>query len=116
MGDRVEPTEGLLDPETMKEAGDSCLGSELADRGQTAFGQCRRCNIRGELREVSRCQPKAAPLVLAKLRASSFAALRLAPRISTSSAASLVSSQARARSIRERLAIEVTTVVVMPEG
>jgi hypothetical protein len=54
--------------------------------------------------------------VLTKLRASSFAALLLAPRISTSSAASLVSSQARARSIRERLATEVTTVVVMSEG
>ena len=51
MGDRLEPTERLLDPETMKEAGDSCLGSELADRGQTAFGQCRRCNIRCELRQ-----------------------------------------------------------------
>jgi hypothetical protein len=34
MGDRLEPAEPLLDPETMKEAGDSRLGSELADRGE----------------------------------------------------------------------------------
>jgi hypothetical protein len=41
MGDRLEPAEPSLDPETMKEAGDSRLGSDVADRGQPALGQYR---------------------------------------------------------------------------
>ena len=55
---------------------------------------------------VSRCQPNAAPFVVATLRASSLAASGVAPTMSTSSPADRPSSQARARRIRRSFAAE----------
>jgi hypothetical protein len=55
---------------------------------------------------VSRCQPNAAPFVVATLRASSLAASGVAPTMSTSSPADRPSSHARARRIRRSFAAE----------
>jgi hypothetical protein len=65
---------------------------------------------------VRHCQPNAAPFAWARLRASSFVAPGLAPRITTSSAAARPSSHARARSSRRRPATDTTTVGVIARG
>jgi hypothetical protein len=64
---------------------------------------------------VSRCHPKAAPFSFASPRASSLAASRFAPMISTSSASALLSSQARARRIQLWLTAEMATIALKQE-
>ena len=98
--------------QTVHDPGDNRLRAQPTKRRQFPFRKHGRGERGSELRQVSRCHPKAAPFFSATMRASSFAASGLAPMISTSSASTLLSSQARAQPIRRWFTAEVTTIAL----